>query len=130
MTWKSLEYFYFKGINIMDSDSYISEQLSAINLEWHEKHINDIPSNGVECWWTIGEFETLKRFYKIVPFCKCDEHGCVICSEPSYFLLHEALGVESDNATPVAIYESLESAKNRAKFQILAIANLIHRHFG
>ena len=112
----------------MDSESYISEQLSAINLEWHEKHINDIPSNGVECWWTIGEFETLKRFYKVVPFWKSDEHGCVVSSKPTYFLLYEALGVESDNAIPIAVYESLDSAKQRAKFQLLAIVTLIYRH--
>lgn len=112
----------------MEDETYISEQLAAINLEWKKKYVNDIPSNGIECWWTIGEFGTLKRFYKVVPFHEHDERGMVISIEPKYFCLFEALGVESDKVSIVAIYESLEAAQNRAKFQLLTIANIIWRN--
>lgn len=112
----------------MDDEKYIAEQLAAINLEWQKKYINDIPSNGVECWWTVGELDTLKRFYKIVPFHEHDERGLVTSIEPKYFCLYEALGVESDKASLIAIYESLEAAQNRAKFQLLAIVNIIQRY--
>lgn len=112
----------------MDNETYISEQLSAINLEWHIQYINDIPSNGIACWWTIGELGTLKRFYKVVPFNECDERGLVLSDKPKYFCLYEALGIESDKATPIAIYDSLEAAQNRAKFQLLAVVNIIQRY--
>ena len=109
-------------------ENYIADKLAAINLEWNTKYTNDIKSNGIECWWTIGELGTLKRFYKVVPFYRCNERGLVISEIPRYFALYEALGVEADNATLIAIYESREEAKQRAKFQLLAITNIIENY--
>ena len=63
-----------KGSNNMNNDEeqWIAERLSALNLDWKEKYINDIETNGVECWHTVGELNSTKRFYKITPFNKCD----------------------------------------------------------
>ena len=112
----------------MNDEEYIANELAAINLEWKEKYINDIKENGVECWYTIGECGTLRRFYKIVPFSKCNEHGLVTNESEKYYVLYEALGIESDKASPVAVYEDLEKARQRAKFQLLAINNIIERY--
>ncbi len=109
----------------MNDEEYIANELAAINLDWKEKYINGIKENGVECWYTIGECGTLRRFYKIVPFSKCDERGLVTNESEKYYVLYEALGIESDKASPVAVYEDLEKAKQRAKFQLLAINNII-----
>ena len=100
------------------------ETTEITSFDWKVKKVNDIETNPIECWWTIGECGTLKRFYKIVPFPAQDERGLVL-SDSKYYLLYEALGVESDKVSVVGVYESLDSAQKRAKFQLMNIALLI-----
>ena len=110
--------------NMADNEEQLmAKRLSAINLDWKEKYINDIETNGVECWHTVGELNGTKRFYKITPFNKCDTSGMVL-GKGCYYVLYEALGIESDSAKPVAVYESLDAAMERAKFQLLVIDSL------
>ena len=111
----------------MNDEEYIANELAAINLEWKEQKVNDIESNPIGCWYTIGECGTLRRFYKIIPMSKCDTKGMVI-DENHYFCLYEACGIESDKVSLVAIYESLDDAKERAKMQLLVINNIIKNY--
>ena len=113
-----------KARGLMNDEEYIANELAAINLEWKEQKVNDIESNPVGCWYTIGECGTVRRFYKIVPMSKCDTRG-MVTDENHYFCLYEACGIESDNVSLVAIYESLDDAKERAKMQLLVINNII-----
>ena len=99
-------------------------EIPDFKFDWKIKRVNDIETNPIECWWTIGECGTLKRFYKIVPFSYQDEKG-VVLSDSKYYLLYEALGIESDKASVVGVYESLDQAQKRAKFQLMNIALLI-----
>lgn len=43
------------------------ETTEITSFDWKVKRVNDIETNPIECWWTIGECGALKRFYKIVP---------------------------------------------------------------
>ena len=122
-----MEHKIKRGVLTMNDEDYIANQLAAINLTWNEKRVNNIDTNPVECWYAIGEFGTLRRFYKIVPFSKCDEHGMSL-GTGEYFIVYESLGADPAGAIPVGVYEDLDKAKARVKFQLFAINNLIARH--
>lgn len=95
-------------------------QEPEFRLNWHTRYINDIESNGVECWWTLGSLGGIRRFFKVVPYSRCDTDGLVL-KEHAYFALYESLTEDETQATVVAVYESKDEAMERVKTQLTHI---------
>ena len=85
--------------------------------EWHTRYINGIESNGIECWWTIGQLGSLKRFYKIVPVDQVDTCG-VVQDKEHYFILYESFDNTEERCCIVAVYEHKWDAMNRVMTQL------------
>lgn len=137
-----------REMNDFNEEKYIKEELEKINFDWKIKKVNNIETNPIQCYWTIGTVNGLSRFYKITPFNKCNENGLVDNDNPKiYYVLYEACnyttttdslikkfdidyydGIIPINASMVAVYEDLDMAKNRAKFQLFIINNIIENY--
>lgn len=113
-----------------------------VKTNWKVKYINDIESNGVECWYTIGRFKGLSRFYRIVPYNRCDSDGHIKDKEPKYFALFEYCsyipqeffsepldntydGIAPQKGSLIAIYEELDTAKARVETQLKVVQGII-----
>ena len=105
---------------LVEDDEKQPEQGPGVRLNWHTRYINDIDSNGVECWWTIGALGDIRRFFKVVPYSRCDTAGLVL-KEHAYFALYESLSEDETLASVVAVYESKEEAMERVKTQLTHI---------
>lgn len=116
----------------MTDNEYLEIKASELNPVWNVEYVNGIESNPIDYWWTVIEIGNLKRRYEISPYHKCDVKGLVIDEKFRYFALYEILMIDNlfpSRGNPVAIYEDLESAKERAKYQILSISSLISAYF-
>ena len=110
--------------DVPEDDEWWMGEVAKVSMDWQERKVNDIDTNPVECWWAIGEFGNLRRFYKVVPFNRCDEFGRTT-SNGEFYVLHESLSEDEGKAFPVAVYDTLEQAKVRARFQLVAISSIV-----
>ena len=115
----------------MTDNECLEIKAAELNPVWNIEHVNGIESNPIDYWWTVIEVGNLKRRYEISPYHKCDVKGLVIDNEYRYFALYEIFDtLNPSRGNPIAIYEDLKSAKERAKYQILSISSLISAYFG
>ena len=126
-------------------------------LHWNTKFINNIESNGIDCYYAITEALKVPRLYRITtqkPFVNNSLFVCKAEDAPQYYILWETIKGErfQGDANPVysnswkdessgltykfdsapalvAVYTSLTEAKARAMIQIEQIQKVFDEYF-
>ena len=119
-------------------------------LIWHTRQVNDIDSNPLDCYWSLGRInDSDVRLYTITQqFPTYDGYTLIPDSVPECFILHEAIGgipasqVDSSSTremfgdycfknrgTIIRVFRTLDEAKARAEVQLEHIKAIINSYF-
>ena len=117
-------------------------------FEWNVKFINNIESNGLECWYTVQKLNASFKLYKIVPQFPADERGLITDSKtPEYYILFEGRAkkyedrnaltdfsnygdfIEDGHSSFIRVFKTLDEAKRRAVLQYDVIAAISKTYF-
>lgn len=112
-------------------------------FEWNTKFINNIESNGLDCWYTIQKLRSMWKLYKIVPQFPADERGMITdLTHPEYYILYEGNAkpynpsedvwgddnygdfAEDGHSTLIRVFTDFDKAKARAVLQYDIIESL------
>ena len=110
---------------------------------WNTKFINNIESNGLDCWYTAQKLRSMWKLYKIVPQFPADEKGMITDMEhPEYYILYEGNArsydpskdvwgcsnygdfEEDGHPTLIRVFTDFDKAKKRAVLQYDIIESL------
>lgn len=124
-------------------------------LTWNTKQTNDIPTNPLDCYWSVAFVGGNPRLYRIIEQYPADTNGLRTGNEPELYVLFEELEGRriSDvfrnedelkewkhaqkwgdfwfkgDGRFVHGYKTLDDAKARAETQVSHIQNLIDCYF-